>query len=75
MPKILLIAYYWPPSGGGGVLRWLKFTRYLPELGIDTTVYTPENGVFPGYDAELINEVNSNITVVKFPIWEPHRLF
>jgi len=38
--KILLITYYWPPSGGPGVQRWLKMTKYLAQRGCDITVIT-----------------------------------
>ena len=75
MTKVLLISYYWPPSGGGGVQRWLKMSKYLPDQGIDLTVYTPENGEFPGYDPSLTEEVDPRIKVIKRPIWEPYQLF
>ncbi|MFQ3174086.1 MAG: hypothetical protein ACI8W0_001195, partial [Flavobacterium sp.] len=32
--KVLIITYYWPPAGGPGVQRWLKFVKYLPDFGI-----------------------------------------
>ncbi|MBK8698069.1 MAG: glycosyltransferase [Saprospiraceae bacterium] len=73
--RVLLISYYWPPSGGGGVQRWLKMSRYLCDLNIDLTVYTPENGEFPGYDPSLVSQVDPRIKIVKRPIWEPYRLF
>jgi glycosyltransferase involved in cell wall biosynthesis len=38
--KILFIAYFFPPSGGGGVQRSLKFARYLPEFGIEPLILT-----------------------------------
>ncbi|MBS1545578.1 MAG: hypothetical protein JST14_18215 [Bacteroidetes bacterium] len=44
--KVLKIAYYWPPSGGSGVQRWLKFVKYLPKLGWTPFVFTPENPSF-----------------------------
>mgnify|MGYP002363892883 FL=1 len=75
MTKVLLISYYWPPSGGGGVQRWLKMSKYLPDQGIELTVYTPDNGEFPGYDTSLVDEVDSRIKIVKQPIWEPYHLF
>ena len=40
MKKILIITYYWPPSGGPGVQRWLKFSKYLPEFGYDPIIIT-----------------------------------
>lgn len=75
MIKVLLITYYWPPAGGGGVQRWLKMSKYLPDQGVDLTVYTPENGEFPGYDPSLVEEVDPRINILKHPIWEPYSLF
>ena len=49
MKKILIITYYWPPSGGPGVQRWLKFSKYLPEFGYDPIIITvdPEKAEYP----------------------------
>jgi hypothetical protein len=41
--KVLIITYYWPPAGGPGVQRWLKFVKYLPDFGVQPIVYIPEN--------------------------------
>ena len=73
--RILVITYYWPPSGGAGVQRWLKFTKYLPEFGWDPIVFTPENPDFDLKDESLFNDVSDQIEVLKFPIWEPYKLF
>lgn len=73
--KILVVTYYWPPSGGAGVQRWLKFTKYLPEFGWDPIVFTPENPDFDLKDESLSNDVNEQIEVLKFPIWEPYAVF
>lgn len=73
--KILIITYYWPPSGGAGVQRWLKFTKYLPKYGWDPMVFTPENPQFDLKDESLLNEINPDVDVLKFPIWEPYGLF
>lgn len=73
--KILVITYYWPPSGGAGVQRWLKFTKYLPEFGWDPIVFTPENPDFDLKDDSLANDVNDQVEVLKFPIWEPYKIF
>ena len=40
--KILIITYYWPPSGGSGVQRWLNFSNNLVDMGYDVTVLTAE---------------------------------
>jgi len=72
--KVLIITYYWPPAGGPGVQRWLKFVKYLPDFGIEPIVYRPENPSYPMTDRSLIDEVNDDITVIKQPISEPYRL-
>ncbi len=72
--KILIITYYWPPAGGPGVQRWLKFVKYLPEFNIEPIVYAPENPNYPLVDESLASEVSDNITILKHPIKEPYRL-
>ena len=72
--KALIITYYWPPAGGPGVQRWLKFVKYLPECNIDPIVYCPENPSYPITDESLISEVSNSVTVIKQPIKEPYRL-
>ena len=69
--RVLIITYYWPPSGGSGVQRWLKFARYLPEYGIDPVIYTPSDPEPDVFDDSLMHDVPSGITVVKQPIGEP----
>lgn len=73
MKKVLVITYYWPPAGGPGVQRWLKFVKYLPEFNIQPIVYCPENPSYPTLDSSLLQEVDSKITVLKHPIKEPLR--
>ena len=73
MKKVLLITYYWPPAGGPGVQRWLKFVKYLPDFGIEPIVYCPENPNYPITDASLLADVSSNLTVLKTPINEPYK--
>ncbi|WP_152287942.1 glycosyltransferase family protein [Flavicella marina] len=72
--KVLILTYYWPPAGGSGVQRWLKFVKYLQEFGITPVVYTVENPDFSIQDEGLLNEIPSNIEVLKQPIWEPYQL-
>ncbi|WP_460219033.1 glycosyltransferase family 4 protein [Psychroserpens sp. MEBiC05023] len=71
--QILIITYYWPPAGGPGVQRWLKFVKYLPEFGIDPIIYCPENPSYPIIDEGLLNEVSDAVKVIKHPIKEPYR--
>lgn len=75
MKKVLIITYYWPPSGGAGVQRWLKFVKYLPEFGYEPIIYTPENPEFPVIDESLINDIPKGIKVLKQPIWEPYSWY
>ncbi|MEL0456441.1 glycosyltransferase family 4 protein [Flavobacteriaceae bacterium SZ-1-7] len=72
--KVLIIAYYWPPAGGPGVQRWLKFVKYLPEFNIEPIVFVPENPNYPLLDESLISEVSKGLTVIKHPIKEPYKL-
>lgn len=69
--KVLLVTYYWPPAGGPGVQRWLKFVSYLPQFGIEPIVYIPENPEYPILDENLVDQVPSGITIIKQPIREP----
>ncbi|HRW69748.1 glycosyltransferase family 4 protein [Lentimicrobium sp.] len=75
MRKVLVISYYWPPSGGAGVQRWLKFVKYLRHYGWEPVVYTPENPEPPSFDDSLSREVPEDITVIKQPIWEPYDFY
>jgi glycosyltransferase involved in cell wall biosynthesis len=73
--KVLIITYYWPPSGGSGVQRWLKFAKYLPTYGWTPYIFTPENPSFDIKDQSLLNDVPADVEVIHFPIWEPYSLF
>ena len=73
--KVLIITYYWPPSGGSGVQRWLKFVKYLPHFGWEPIVFTPENPSFSIRDESLLNDIPSKVEVIRFPIWEPYEIF
>ncbi|NHE55868.1 glycosyltransferase family 4 protein [Cyclobacterium plantarum] len=75
MKRVLIITYYWPPSAGSGVQRWVKFTKYLPEFGWQPVIFTPENPDFGLLDPSLEKEVSPSTEVLKFPIWEPYQLF
>ncbi|MGS2726065.1 glycosyltransferase [Psychroserpens sp. BH13MA-6] len=72
--RVLIITYYWPPAGGPGVQRWLKFVKYLPEFGIQPIVYCPENPSYPLEDSSLQAEVSEDLTILKQPINEPYKL-
>lgn len=75
MKKVLIITYYWPPSGGGGVQRWVKFVKYLREFGWEPIVFTPENPERPSIDNSLQNDIPENIQLIKNKVWEPFGIY
>lgn len=70
--KLLIITYYWPPAGGPGVQRWLKFVKYLPDFNIQPIVYIPENPTYPIIDNGLQSEVSDKAIILKNKIFEPY---
>lgn len=77
MQKILIITYYWPPSGGAGVQRWVKFVKYLPDYGIEPIVLTvdPEYASYPVVDKSLMNELPPNLKVYYTKSNEPFNYY
>jgi len=69
--KILIVSYYWPPSGGSGVQRWFNFSNQLSQKGWDVTVFTALNAKYPIIDNELNKTLDPKIKVIKIPIFEP----
>ncbi|MBM3420272.1 MAG: glycosyltransferase family 4 protein [Bacteroidetes bacterium] len=65
MKKVLIITYYWPPSGGAGVQRWLKMSRYLPGFGISPVILTvhPDYATYPATDTSLLNEIPEGLEI------------
>ncbi len=74
MKKVLIITYYWPPAGGPGVQRWLKFVKYLPDFTITPIVYIPENPTYPILDENLQSQVCKNVEIISHKIFEPYAL-
>ena len=70
--KLLIITYYWPPAGGPGVQRWLKFVKYLPDFNVQPIVYIPENPTYPIIDNGLQSEVSEKAIILKKKITEPY---
>ena len=70
--KVLIITYYWPPSGGSGVQRWLKFSKYLRDFNIEPVIYTVDNPSYPIKDTSLESEIPLGLEVLKQPIFEPN---
>ncbi|HHH53500.1 MAG TPA: glycosyl transferase family 1, partial [Bacteroidetes bacterium] len=75
MKKVLIITYYWPPSGGAGVQRWVKFVKYLRDFDWEPIIYIPENPHYPVLDNSFEKDIPENITVLKYPVWEPYDLY
>jgi len=74
MQKVLIVCYYWPPAGGPGVQRWLKFVKYLPEFDVEPIVFVPENPSYPIIDESLENDIPKGTRIIKQPIFEPYGL-
>tara|TARA_B110000879_G_scaffold159133_1_gene205487 strand:- start:4659 stop:5930 length:1272 start_codon:yes stop_codon:yes gene_type:complete len=74
MKKVLIITYYWPPAGGSGVQRWLKFSKYLPQNGWKPYIFTPDSPSFDVKDEDLISDIHIETEVWTTPIWEPYSL-
>lgn len=72
--KVLLITYYWPPAGGSGVQRWLKFIKYFSCYGIEPVVFTVKDPNYAVEDATLLEEVPKNLQVIRESIWEPNDI-
>lgn len=75
--KVLIITYYWPRSGGAGVQRWLKFTKYLPEYGWEPIVLTvkEENASYAQWDETLAQEIDPALRVIRTPSFEPYSIY
>jgi len=67
MNKVLILTYYWPPSGGAGVQRWLKFAKYFPSAGWQPFVITvnPEYAAYPFTDESLNRDVSLGTEVIR----------
>ena len=75
MKRVLVITYYWPPTGGSGVQRWVKFAKYLPQYGWQPVIYTPENPEQLAVDHTLEADIPAEAEVIKVHITEPYDLY
>ena len=75
MKRVLVVTYYWPPSGGSGVQRWVKFAKYLPQEGWEPVIYTPENPEYTAIDHTLEAEIPHTVEIIRRPITEPYNLY
>lgn len=69
----LLITYYWPPAGGAGVHRWLRFSQFFKENGWKLHVYCPQDAAWPTLDEALQKQVSPDLTILRRTIFEPHK--
>lgn len=72
---MLVIAYYWPPSGGSGVQRWVKFCKYLPAEGWTPVVFAPENADYPSLDPTIGADLPQDLELIRGRIWEPYAAY
>ena len=75
MKRVLIITYYWPPSGGSGVQRWVKFAKYLPSMGFKPVIYTPENPEMTSIDHSLYEDIPKEAEIIKRHITEFYWLY
>jgi len=75
MRRVLIISYYWPPSGGSGVQRWVKFAKYLPSEGWEPVIYAPLNPEYPVLDETMGKELPDSLEVIRRPIMEPYAMY
>ena len=75
MKRVLVISYYWPPAGGSGVQRWVKFAKYLPSEGWQPVVYTPENPELSSVDETLLVDIPAEAEIIRRPITEPYGIY
>ena len=75
MKKVLIITYYWPPMGGGGVQRWLKTSKYLRGYDWNPIICTAKDAEISMYDKSLEVDITENLEVIRVPIWEPFKLY
>ena len=77
MKKVLVITYYWPPSGGAGVQRWVKFIKYFKNQNIDPYIISvdPDFASYPVIDNSLINDIPENTNVYLTKTNEPYSFY
>jgi glycosyltransferase involved in cell wall biosynthesis len=75
MKKVLVITYYWPPAGGPGVQRVLKFVKFLPRYGWNPVVLTVRQGEYMAIDESLADEVSEDLSIYRTETSEPFSLY
>lgn len=72
---VLFITYYFPPAGGPGVQRVLKFLKYLREFGWTPIALVPDGAEYPARDESLVKELPEDLIIRRAPIFEPYDLY
>lgn len=75
MRNVLIFTYYWPPAGGPGVQRFLKFSKYLRDFGWEPVIVTPRSGSYPAFDSSLLEDIPPGLQVRKTATFEPFGLY
>ena len=75
MKKALIVTYYWPPAGGPGVQRVVRFVRYFRQFGWEPIVLTVKNGDYPAIDETLHKQLPENLRIEKTDILEPYAIY
>jgi len=75
MKKVLIITYYWPPAGGPGVQRTLKFSKYMKQNGWQPVILTVENSTSPAIDFSLEKEISKDCIIYKTKTFEPFGIY
>jgi len=75
MKKVLIITYFWPPAGGPGIQRVLKFVKYLPHYHWQPIILTVSKGEYPAFDHSLEPQIPQNCRIYKTGSVQPFRIF
>ena len=73
--RVLIISYYWPPSGGIAVLRCLKFAKYLRQYGWEPVIFTARDAHYPTIDHSNDHDLPAGLEVIRQPITEPYAWY
>lgn len=72
--KVLIIAYYFPPMGMGGVQRVAKFVKYLPQFGWQPVVLTVKDVEYLSFDPSLMEEIPKKVKIHRTGSLDPLRI-
>jgi glycosyltransferase involved in cell wall biosynthesis len=77
MKRILILTYYWPPSGGAGVQRWVKLSNYFAQRGMEVHVVTvhPDRASYALLDPTLEKDVHPSVHVYRTKTSEPYSIY